>query len=234
MHFLDDFIPTVTPSLAKAVEAVNDNLEATRKLVETVSNLTALGVIALIVVLGILYVVFVARKRTTDNDTVRLQVEQTGRLIQQIEAERKERGELLTRLLDRDEKREDNVLEIVKQSRDGLTEVKAIVTAFNSRDIQNVGVVTNLEKAVSQMRDEGSEPVKVIRANTDSILKNSSQLLNAVDNLTANQVRSEDYSTSITELKLAISALQASVDQFIKRRTDTIPQITAVTPSVQL
>lgn len=234
MHFLDDIIPTATPSLTKAVEAVNDNLEATRKLVETVSNLTALGVIAMIVLLGILYVVFVARKRTSDNDTVKLQAEQTGRLIQQIEAERKERGELLTRLLDRDEKREDNVLEIVKQSRDGLAEIKAIVTAFNSRDIQHTGVMTNLERAVSQMRDEGSEPVKIIRANTDSILKNSSQLLNAVDNLSANQVRSEDFNTSVTELRLAISALQASVEGFIKRRTDTIPQITAVTPSVQL
>lgn len=240
MHFLEQVpIPTPTEALDKAVEAVNDNIVATQKLVESVGNLTALGVIALIVVLGILYVIFVARKRSTDNDTLKLQATQTAALITQMQKDREERGDLLKRLFDRDEQRENRTIESIsaltaaqEANRAVVAEVKAIAVSFNSREIQTAAM---LEK----MANEGSEPVKAIRTNTDHILKLATDILSAVQNLSAVQVTKEEFNTSITELKLTISALRGVVENAEKRKTDSQPVTTIAvdatpTPQVNL
>lgn len=236
MHFLEQVpIPTPTEALDKAVEAVNDNIVATQKLVESVGNLTALGVIALIVVLGILYVIFVARKRSTDNDTLKLQATQTAALITQMQKDREERGDLLKRLFDRDEQRENRTIESIsaltaaqEANRAVVAEVKAIAVSFNSREIQTAAM---LEK----MANEGSEPVKSIRTNTFHILKLATDILSSVQNLNAIQVTKEDFNTSITELKLTISALRGVVENAEKRKTDSQPVIAVdATPAPQV
>lgn len=237
MHFLEQVpLPTPTEALDKAVEAVNDNIAATQKLVESVGNLTALGVIALIVVLGILYVVLVARKRSTDNDTLKLQAIQTDKLITQMQKDREERGDLLKRLFDRDEQRENRTIDsigaltaVMESIRAVVSELKVISTAYNSREIQTAAMLES-------MATKGSPPVQELKTAMETAIK-------ALTRIEARLEPFDELVTTLSDIKRKLNIAEFASDKLIeeataiKRKTDSqpIPTIAVdTTPTPQL
>lgn len=215
MLVLQTPIPTPTPSLVQASREINDALAGTRELIANVQNLSALGVLALVVIFGILYVVLVQRKKTDNNEIV-------NKLIAQMQDDRKDRKDLQDRLFQRDEQRENRVMESVNGMSAIVQEVKAIAVAFNSRDIQS-------SAAIDKMLQEGSEPVKAIRVGVDKLLEKA---LKADDDTL-------ELRTILTDLKVAVSLISDRImtTEEKKRKTDSQPiaQIPAtVAPSVQI
>lgn len=217
-------IPTPTPSLVQASREINDALQGTRELISNVQNLSALGVLALVVIFGILYVVLVQRKKTDNNEIV-------NKLIEQMQADRKDRQELQNRLFQRDEQREARMIEsvgamsaVIESLRVVMAEVKSIALAFNSRDIQS-------SAAIDKMLTEGSAPVKDIRTIADKLLEKA--------------VKADDDTIELknilTDLKVAVAQITDRLNTIMqerKRKTDSqpIPAISATVPttSVQL
>jgi hypothetical protein len=203
----------------QASREINDALQGTRELIANVQNLSALGVLALVVIFGILYVVLVQRKKTDNNDIV-------NKLIEQMQADRKDRQELQNRLFQRDEQREARMIEsvsamsaVIESLRVVMAEVKSIALTFNSRDIQS-------SAAIDKMLTEGSAPVKDIRTIADKLLEKA--------------VKADDDTIELknilTDLKIAVAQITDRLNTIMeerKRKTDSqpIPAIPATVPT---
>lgn len=91
-----------------------------------------------------------------------------------------------------------------------------------------------VKSIVETMSSAGSEPVQIIKTNSEAILKIVTEILNAMQNLSSKHVLREEYNTSITEINLAISALRGVVDRDEKRRTDSQPIVIPPTETVNV
>lgn len=252
-------IPSPTPSLQQATHELTNTLQDTQGLINSIKDLSALGVLALIVVLAILYVVLVLRKRKGDDDTLNLQQQQTSALIVQMSADRQERKDLLNRLFERDEQRENKVIESIgaltaahESFRVGIAEIKAIVTTFNTRDMkrdeldkQRDQAFVELQKNYGLMAEEGSKPVQEIRSGVKKLLEISEAAATTSNIAAENKVDHQQIDRSITELqgitgnlqsgiqelRIAISLMNDHIRTLQKVKTKELPKLSAIVPN---
>jgi len=151
LAFLDP-IPIPTPVLSE--DEFSKAVQSTQALATAVNNITALGVLALVVILGILYILVIGRRQTNNVQP----------LLTSIEKDREERKELLERLFERDKEREDKRQEAIEALAITSQESKAILTALNTRDMQAHAFNERLTAALELMAEKGSTPVQRMAA----------------------------------------------------------------------
>lgn len=208
--------PTPTPS---PLALADDEFKHATDLLTTANNITALGIIALIVVAVILYIVLVARKR-------RDELEPLSNLIEQMQSDREliktmlgRQADLSERLFARDKEREDKTIESIAALTAAQESHRAIMARIDERDKAEGVVIEALKTDIATMKTFGSEPVQ-------TILKNSAAILEACQ-------RIETHLTSIpvNELRLAVSALTGVTEKLERKIGDSKPiPVIAVDP----
>lgn len=253
-------IPTPTPSLAQATDKLNNTVQDTQALVNSVKDLSALGIIGLIVVLAILYVVFVLRARpgSKEDTSVKSMADALSagwKLIERLEDDRKADRDRYEKQSLEDRLRVEKLFsDLHVKMIEGLSAVTDSMNRFADNDRnRTVEARKSYEERVQESKEthrlladqnkllevvavnvkqvvnEGSEPVQIIRNNTDQILQNSNIIISTMNDLSVRQVTSEQFNTFMTEVRLAISALRGVEEAAVKRKSDThpIPQISA-------
>lgn len=241
---LFQIIPTPTPTpvpaqvLSEGLKAIDDS----QKLIEAAGNLTALGILALAVVAVILWIVFGrGRGREVQSliNTLAKQNDDTREtfegIVTDLRAQLLEMRQELTENKKRIEKQqEDYRLENFNRDERYLGGMSAYAEAnhriadLHEQSLKNEGtrdrILQELKIVVESMNKQGSTPVQEIKQGVDSILQKANDILQAVKNIQ----QPISLTSQITEINLAVSALNGVVDKLKKTDTGPIPKIEAV------
>lgn len=227
----DPIIPTPIQSIAQVGHDLSNAIQDSTSLATTLSNITSLGVVALVVVAVILYIVLVARKQPGDSEPLNNQIQQSSALIDQIKEDRAERQRLLEMLFTRDKEREDRTIESISALTAAQEAHRVTMAEINSRDKTSVDTLQKMTGILDIMANKGSEPVQTIGRRVEEILKNTTDILAAVTRLHPQDVTVDEITTSQTHVELAASALHGVAESLEAKRGDSKP-IPAIPPIV--
>lgn len=233
-------IPTLTPM--QAADDLTQAAQSAKAFSEALQTFTPLMVLALLLIVALVWILVIGRRQTNNLQP----------LLNSIEEDRKERRDLQAKLFERDQEHETRTIESVealaiaqKNNNDYLNEVRTIVIAFNTRDMQGQAILDRLATAFEKMNESGSVPVQNI-ASTIEIFKMQGvrpdeaarEQLNRIENavnemkkcVEINQVMNADAAHVLDEARRLIELVNRDVQLRAeeKRKTDSRP-IPAIT-----
>lgn len=197
--------PPITPTL---VPLSPNTVQDVTALTEAIRTLPALGVLALLIMGGILYILFVARKQPADSEPLNNQIKQSSALIKQIEDERSERRE--ERQIDRAERKEimDDLLKRDREKDAAMTEsLSALTAAWESNRARDVTFAAQMSMLTAGVTEP--EPIK-------SLLDSAEIMLTAAKSI-------ETKMPLLSELRTAIEAVTETLAYLKQKENDSRP-----------
>lgn len=244
--FLQPFIPTPTPGAIQQLGNQVNNLtdayvQFSSRSQDYVTNTGLLGVIFAAIIVYAL-VSYWQRGRGGELSSV---IKTQNRLLEsqekRFEDERQERRKRDDE--DREDKRkfQERYLETISAmtaaqnaTLDLTQEIKAVAIANNTRDLKDAGIIERLERAVTQVVTEGSEPVKMIRDGMDIMLQRTENIATTTILMQTQQTNVEKQILEVKRLyidaTMILSTLQGAIEKLEKRKTQPIPTLPASTP----